>query len=218
MATAPFAHRRFARECALQALYLAEFAKMPIVQAIDDALQAFESPDVFAEIVHGSEDAEVETPPEGAQELFRAFTTKLAEGTWRKRTELDALISAALSDYDFDRLAAVDRNLLRLATFEIVELPYVPPAVTVNEAVEIAKKYSTADSGRFVNGVLGGVIKRTAKAHWDPAKAPVDPDMETIEEVFRAPARPIVEEVVEEGSDKAKMASRYGSWQLKTED
>ena len=55
---------------------------------------------------------------------------------------------------DFHRLSAVDRNVLRVAAYEILHCPDVPPAVAINEAIEIAKKFSTGDSGKFVNGVL----------------------------------------------------------------
>jgi N utilization substance protein B len=68
--------------------------------------------------------------------------------------EIDALIGGAAIGWDLERMAVVDRNVLRLAVAELLECPDVPTAVILNEAVELASAYSTDDSGRFVNGVL----------------------------------------------------------------
>jgi N utilization substance protein B len=69
-------------------------------------------------------------------------------------TEIDGLVEAAAIGWDLDRMAVVDRNVLRLAVAELLERPDIPTAVILNEAVELASAYSTDDSGRFVNGVL----------------------------------------------------------------
>jgi N utilization substance protein B len=68
--------------------------------------------------------------------------------------EIDAMVDAAAIGWDIERMAVVDRNVLRVAVAELLERPEVPTAVILNEAVELASAYSTDDSGRFVNGVL----------------------------------------------------------------
>ena len=77
-----------------------------------------------------------------------------------RRTEIDALIGDAAIGWDLDRMAVVDRNVLRLAVAELLACPDVPTAVILNEAVELASAYSTDDSGRFVNGVLATLAAR----------------------------------------------------------
>lgn len=89
-----------------------------------------------------------------------AFTCKLVEGVAARRDEIDAAIEALASGWRLERQVAVDRNILRLAGFEMLFLPGVPAAASINEAVELAKKYSTTESGRFVNGVLGALANR----------------------------------------------------------
>jgi transcription antitermination protein NusB len=85
------------------------------------------------------------------------YTVELACGVARLRPELDARIADAAEHWTIERMPLVDRNLLRLAAFELVARPEVPTAVVLDEAIELAKLLSTADSGRFVNGVLGHV-------------------------------------------------------------
>jgi N utilization substance protein B len=87
------------------------------------------------------------------------YTVELVTGVDRLRAELDGRIGQAAERWTVERMPLVDRNLLRLATFELVARPEVPTAVVVDQAVELAKLLSTADSGRFVNGVLGRVAR-----------------------------------------------------------
>jgi N utilization substance protein B len=82
------------------------------------------------------------------------FTATLVRTVESRGPEIDGLIDAAAIGWDLDRMAVVDRNVLRLAVAELLECPDVPTAVILNEAVELASAYSTDDSGRFVNGVL----------------------------------------------------------------
>ena len=89
------------------------------------------------------------------------FARALIIGAHERRAELDAQIAALATGWTMDRQAAVDRNILRLAAYEILYVPDVPPSVSINEAIELAKKYSTAESGRFVNGVLGALVARS---------------------------------------------------------
>ncbi|HJZ83595.1 MAG TPA: transcription antitermination factor NusB [Polyangia bacterium] len=84
----------------------------------------------------------------------RAFATKLVLGVTRARTDIDPILARASTHWRLDRMAAVDRNLLRLAVYELLYEADIPASVTIDEAVEIAKRYGTAESPAFVNGVL----------------------------------------------------------------
>jgi N utilization substance protein B len=85
------------------------------------------------------------------------FVVELVDGVSRHREEIDGLISRFSIDWPLARMPAVDRNLLRLAVFELTRRPGTPVGVVIDEAVELAKRFSTDDSGRFVNGVLSAV-------------------------------------------------------------
>jgi transcription antitermination protein NusB len=86
-----------------------------------------------------------------------AFTASLVGGVDAHQSELDTMIAARSRGWALDRMPAIDRAVLRLATYELVYQPDVPTAVVIDEAVELAKRYSTEDSGRFVNGVLAAL-------------------------------------------------------------
>jgi N utilization substance protein B len=88
------------------------------------------------------------------------YTVEVVTAVGSRGAEIDRLIDEASIGWDLDRLAAVDRNVLRLAVAELLECPDVPTAVILNEAVELAVAYSTDDSGRFVNGVLATLATR----------------------------------------------------------
>lgn len=92
----------------------------------------------------------------------RRFCDELLKGWMAHRAEIDDSIRAHSRNFEFHRLSAVDRNVLRIACHEILHCPATPPAVAINEAIEIAKKYSTSDSGKFVNGVLDSIRKEKA--------------------------------------------------------
>jgi len=92
----------------------------------------------------------------------RAFADHLLRGTLDHLEELDAQLVRQTAHWRLERLAAVDRNILRLAMFELLYDPETPPAVVIDEAIEIAKKFGAEESGRFVNGVLDGFVKRRA--------------------------------------------------------
>jgi len=85
------------------------------------------------------------------------YVTTLVEAVAARRVEIDTLVGDAAIGWDLDRMAVVDRNVLRLATAELLACADVPTAVILNEAVELASAFSTDDSGRFVNGVLATV-------------------------------------------------------------
>jgi transcription antitermination protein NusB len=86
------------------------------------------------------------------------FARELAEAVSARAPELDAAITAAAEGWTADRLGAVERNVLRIGTYEL-EAESVPPEVAINEAVELAKRYATEDAGRLVNGILGRIAR-----------------------------------------------------------
>lgn len=96
------------------------------------------------------------------------FTRDLVQGTWERREALDAIIAKYAKDWALDRMAAIDRNILRLAIYEINHRDDVPASAAADEAVELAKTYSTAESGKFVNGILGTVIRDGKPATEEP--------------------------------------------------
>lgn len=93
----------------------------------------------------------------------RARAEVLARGAQREVETLDAAITAAATNWRFDRIAAVDKNILRIAAYELLKEPETPPSVIIDEAVEMAKRFSEADAPKFVNGVLDAV-KRAVRA------------------------------------------------------
>ena len=100
----------------------------------------------------------VELPPPTADEAaVRLFAEPLIRGALEHRDEADTLIKRHAQNWDLHRMAAVDRNILRLAIYEMLHRDDIPPVVSINEAVDIAKKFSTQDSGKFVNGILDKV-------------------------------------------------------------
>ncbi len=123
--------RRKARECALQILYFMDVCKM--------------DKDV---------DEEVSLLKENRSPKILRFVNKLVEGTIENRAKIDVLITKYAENWELERMAAVDRNILRSASYEIIYLTEIPISVIINEAVELAKKYSTAESGKFINGIL----------------------------------------------------------------
>jgi len=100
----------------------------------------------------------------GSTDGVREFADFLLRGTLANLEKLDEELSLQTAHWRLERLAAVDRNILRLAMFELAHVPDTPPAVVIDEAIEIAKKYGAEESGRFVNGVLDGFVKRRSDA------------------------------------------------------
>ena len=98
------------------------------------------------------------------------FTESLTSGVKEHQAELDAMISQVAENWRLDRMAAIDRNILRLGAYEMLYCPEVPAKVAINEALELAKRYSTAQSSRFVNGILDRVLQW----HTQGAKADVE--------------------------------------------
>ena len=141
--------RRRGRECAVHLLYQLDASNF--VGNVDDTLMAFWA-------VGG--DDEDEAP--GAE--TRAFTEHLVRGVVHRLTEVDQAIQRSTQHWRLERMARVDRNILRLAAWELIYGGDAPPRVVLNEAIDIAKKFGTEESGAFVNGILDRVAQDAPKA------------------------------------------------------
>lgn len=103
----------------------------------------------------------------GLSPSARRFCTDLVQGAIGDQEAIDEAIRRNTQNYELGRISVVDRNVLRVAIYEMLHCAEIPPVVSINEAIEIAKRYSTEESGRFVNGVLDqirGTLKRPARA------------------------------------------------------
>jgi N utilization substance protein B len=127
--------RRQGREQALQILYQVDLGQ----RSLDEALRLF---------WEGEEEDE-QTDPDVVE-----FARILARGATAQRDRIDALISEASINWKIPRMSLVDRNILRIAVFEFLALDDVPGMVSINEAIELGKKFGTSDSGSFINGIL----------------------------------------------------------------
>lgn len=95
-------------------------------------------------------------------EKIRAYAETLVRGVYREQPTIDATITKYAKHWRIGRMAAVDRNVLRVALYELLYSPEVPPAVVINEAIDVAKYFSNTESGRFVNGILDRVRRELA--------------------------------------------------------
>ncbi|MEM1181105.1 MAG: transcription antitermination factor NusB [Acidobacteriota bacterium] len=145
--------RRRAREMAVQMLYQQELGGATLEQV-------FQTFDVDGYASEGSED---DAPKElaGGQESF-SYARRLVEGTRAEQDEIDDLIRAHAENWRLERMPSIDRNILRLALYEMLRESAVPKVVIVDEAIELAKRFGSENSGRFVNGLLDGVLKSKA--------------------------------------------------------
>jgi N utilization substance protein B len=91
---------------------------------------------------------------EDASPEAREFTESLVCGVRAALEEVDTKIKAVAEHWDIDRMSALDRNIIRMAVYEMLHLMDIPPVVSINEAVDLAKHFGTSDSGKFVNGIL----------------------------------------------------------------
>jgi transcription antitermination protein NusB len=148
--------RREARERAVQFLF--QYDLNP-PEHLDEALDQFWDSQRAASIAEEKAGAtwgqKPELPPSSPEEVqVRLFAEPLIRGVIEHRGELDERIQQYAKNWELHRMAAVDRNILRLAIYEMLHRDDIPPVVSINEAVDIAKKFSTQDSGKFVNGIL----------------------------------------------------------------
>lgn len=133
--------RRISREAALQFLYQEDFTIGPEQQHGYDLAERFE---LFCALFQVNKKA-------------RPYAVELLRGITDNLERIDALISESASNWRLVRIAATDRNLLRIAVYEMLEKSDVPPQVAINEAVEIAKRFAGEESPKFINGVLDAV-------------------------------------------------------------
>ena len=94
----------------------------------------------------------------------KEFANKLFAGTIERLAEIDPLIASHAENWDLKRMAVIDRNILRLGVFELLHMNEAPPKVCINEAIELAKRFGDADSGKFINGILDAIHKAHARA------------------------------------------------------
>ncbi|HSI73631.1 MAG TPA: transcription antitermination factor NusB [Fimbriimonas sp.] len=193
--------RRFARIAALRALYAIEVGGAQRRDSIEGMRHALL--DLAEENGHKFTAEELDPQVE--------YAGMLVQGIRENLHPLDDQIAGYVTGYDYQRLAAIDRNILRIGAYELLHIPEIPPAVSLNEAIEIAKKYSTGESGRFVNGVLASLLKDTPKKDWDPSTAPS-------EEIIRDDSQAIESETVDADSEEAANARKFGQWTIRQEE
>jgi N utilization substance protein B len=100
---------------------------------------------------------------EDVDDEIRDFAEETVKGTYKHLKTINERILACAKNWTLERMATVDRNVLRLATYEILYRMDIPPSVTINEAIELAKKYGTDESGSFVNGILDSIARLAGK-------------------------------------------------------
>ena len=132
--------RTLSRECALKILYKIEISRDPLEESIED----FWSREDCADDV-------------------RDFAIKLVKGTRENLARIDSIISSYTANWEIKRIAVIDKNILRMGIFEMLYMDDIPVKVSINEAIELAKKYGDVDSGKFVNGILDKVRKTECK-------------------------------------------------------
>jgi N utilization substance protein B len=150
--------RREARERAVQFLF--QYDLNP-PEDLDAALEQFWNAQRLAAAVDESKATwgqKIDLPPPSAEDAaMRLFADPLIRGTREHRNECDEVIKKHAINWDLHRIATVDRNVMRLAIYEMLHRDDIPPVVSINEAVDIEKKFSSEDSGKFVNGILDKV-------------------------------------------------------------
>lgn len=132
----PASLRRRARECATQFLFGLEFTRYPWEETLEDFWAITES-----------------------KPSVRQYADELIRGVMEHKDELDARVAAALDNWAPSRMGHIERNIIRIALYEIQYRPDVPRKTAINEAIEIAKRYGADEAPRFVNGVLDAITK-----------------------------------------------------------
>lgn len=133
--------RRKAREYALQIIFQIDFMEKKI----------------------DSEDLKEFWSDKKESKDVKEFTEELVRGTLSKIDEIDLMINRVAENWILERMAAVDRNILRFAAYELLYIKDIPSAVTINEAIEIAKKFSSTEAAPFINGILDRLAKEAGK-------------------------------------------------------
>ena len=144
--------RRRSREMAIQVLYQVDMAQSDLAEALRVFCEHFKAP-----------------------ESIRDFAFELARGAYEHRGEVDSLIKRFSEHWRLERMPTVDRNILRLAIYELLYQPDIPAKVSINEAVDLGKKYGSEDSGSFINGILDRIrlhLEETGRRKTPSAKDP----------------------------------------------
>jgi len=129
--------RRKARELALQMLYQYDLSANPPQQIVE----------TFEEL-------------QKSKPNTREFATKIFQGTIDNLAKIDEMIAAQADNWRITRMAVVDRNIIRMSIYELLEESETPKLVIIDEAIEIGKKFGTQKSSQFINGILDGILKR----------------------------------------------------------
>ena len=152
--------RRIAREVALRILFAREFSPDAVERALGSEWNFYR----FPPDDENAREGQARRPHGRRERQVVAFAGTLVRGVEERCEALDALIRRASHNWRLERMTSIDRNVLRMGAFELAHLPDVPPRVTLNEAIELVKRYGTADSPAFVNGVLDRVMRLTEGA------------------------------------------------------
>ena len=138
-------NRTKSRECALQMLYQVDIRRADPKQILEEFWRAHEQ----------------------ITDDIKAYASQLVEGTLQHLADIDRLITAHADNWALKRMAVIDRNILRVGAFELLYLEEVPPKVCINEAIELAKRFGDAESGKFINGILDAIHKKRHVAPQD---------------------------------------------------
>lgn len=153
--------RTRAREFALQVLYELDISRSDVSEALEDFWQ--DRSQMPSALNQGMEETPSEKHDERDQdkkdEEIKSYTEALVRGTTEKLNEIDPLIERCAEHWTIERMATIDRNILRLSTYEMLHRDDIPMKVSINEAVELAKRYGEVDSSKFVNGILDKIAK-----------------------------------------------------------
>ena len=133
-------YRRKSRELAMQALFYMDMLQNVSMEALDFFCRHF-------------------PPSKRAQPFFLELTT----GVIKNRLEIDGIIERFSSNWKISRMSGVDRNVLRIAVYELLYCSEIPPKVSINEAIDVGKKFGTEESGAFINGILDSIRRAMEK-------------------------------------------------------
>jgi len=143
-------HRRKAREIALQVLYALDVLEINAKEGMELFWNNFNAP-----------------------EEARPFASTLIEGAWDNSKQIDELISTCSENWTISRMSIVDKNILRMAVYELLHFPDIPPKVTLNEAIDLGKMYGSENSGSFINGILDAIYIKLHMNNESQSDAPV---------------------------------------------
>jgi transcription antitermination protein NusB len=143
--------RRKAREVALQVLYALDVLGIDAKEGMELFWSNFDAPDEA-----------------------RPFASVLIEGAWENSKQIDEMISTCSENWTISRMSIVDKNILRMAVYELLHFPDIPPKVTLNEAIDLGKTYGSENSGSFINGILDAIYIKLHMNNESKSNIPVD--------------------------------------------